>query len=172
MRRYIIGIDPSGSFDEGKGITGFCILDSKTKRVLSSTQIRAKQFDSAEEYWNAHMDYIDAQCYKYKEDVIVSMEDFRIYANKAKSLTNSTMETSQLIGAIRIHCYLNSIPLTMRLAVVAKKRWTNAILEHKGIIHKVGRGWANELDEPLVSHTLDAIRHAVHCMHFENKEED
>jgi len=171
MKRYVIGIDPSGSFNEGKGTTGICELDSKTKKILGSAQIRARKFNSAEDYWMAHTDYLNVCLQQYKGDIVISMEDFRIYASKAKSLTNSTMETSQLIGIIRMWCKMHNVALTMRLAVVAKKRWTNEIMERKGYVRKMGRGWVNSLEEPMVSHTLDAMRHALHCMYFENKEE-
>ena len=44
-RRYVLGIDPSGAFNEGKGTTGLCLL-SKTKRYRLDNvwEIKAKDF--------------------------------------------------------------------------------------------------------------------------------
>lgn len=171
MKRYVIGIDPSGSFKEGKGTTGWCVLDAKTKKLINSMATRARPFKTAEDYWQAHLDLLDSLKKKYKGDMVVSMEDYILYGNKAKSQTNSSMETSQLLGVLKMWCRSNGIPYTIRPAVVAKKRWTNKILEHKGYIVKFGKGWKNMKEQPMVSHTLDALRHAMHCMHFENKED-
>ena len=34
LYKYVLAFDPSGSFYEGKGTTGWCIMDTKTKEVL------------------------------------------------------------------------------------------------------------------------------------------
>jgi hypothetical protein len=172
LKPYILGIDPSGSFDEGKGTTGLCLFDVANNDIITSDAIYASKFKTAEDYWMAHTLYLDNKVAKCgKDNIVISIEDFLIYANKAKSLTNSTMETSQLIGVLKMWCKLNNIPYTIRPAVIVKKRWSNEVLEHKGYIYKVGRCWYNKKGQPLVEHTLDAIRHTIHCYNFENKEE-
>jgi len=170
-KRYVIGIDPSGSFKEGKGTTGWCVLDTASRWVVNSMETRARPFNTAEDYWQAHLDLLDSLKSEYDRDIVLSIEDYLLYGSKAKSQTNSTMETSQLIGILKMWAKVNRIPYTIRPAVIAKKRWTNKIMEHKGYITKFGKGYMNSQKQPLVSHTLDAMRHALHCMYFENKEE-
>lgn len=170
-KRFIVGIDPSGSFNEGKGTTGFCFIAVREKHVYNSPAIYAKQFKTAEEYWQAHITLLNQQYKRTNGNLVLSIEDYVLYGNKAKSQTNSSMETSQLIGIIKMWAHTNGVPYTIRNASIAKKRWTNEILEHKGFIKKVGRQYYNHVGQPLVSHTLDAMRHAVHCLYFENKKE-
>lgn len=170
-KRYILGIDPSGAYNEGKGTTGFCILDYKTKEVVDSSELSAKPFSTAEAYWNAHMKYIQEVNDKYQGDLLLSIEDYILYGNKAMSQTNSSMETSQLIGILKMYCFTNNIRYTIRPAVRVKNRWTNDILERTGHIKKTGGRWYNKQGQRLNKHMIDAMRHALHCAHFENKEE-
>ena len=42
--RYILALDPSGNFKEGKGITGWCLLDTQTKKIAKFGYISAEMY--------------------------------------------------------------------------------------------------------------------------------
>jgi len=99
--RYILSMDPSGSFHEGKGTTGLAVMDAVTNKFIYVGFISAHKYECQEEYFNAHLTWI-AECMKrYKDDCILSIEDYILYSSNARSHINSHMETSQLIGLIK-----------------------------------------------------------------------
>ena len=169
--RYVIGIDPSGSFHEGKGTTGICVYDKQTDTVVELQCVYAEKYRTMEEYFEANYKQIKFLCHKYHNDKIypvVSMEDYLLYAKKAEAQINSKMETCQLIGYIRMMLYNMGIILRMRPAVQVKKRWTDAILVHRGLIIQNKNSYFHpKWKGALPMHLRDAIRHAVHCAEFE-----
>lgn len=170
--KFILGLDPSGNFYEGKGTTGWCVFNTTDNKIIKAGSISAKDFKSQEEYWFAHIDLITDMLKKRKKKLIVVMEDYMLYANKAKSQVNSRMETSKLIGVIQLHCYSKDIPYVMQTASEVKKRWTNNILHYKGYIKKYKKGYVIPGTKTKIDrHCLDSIRHAVHYATFKNKEE-
>lgn len=170
--RYVLGIDPSGNYYEGKGITGWCVFDTKLDRVIECDSIKAAMAKSQLAYWYAHIELIRHCTERYgKNNVIVSMEDYVLYSHQAKAQINSAMETSQLIGVIKMRCWLYGIPLYMRTASRVKKRWTDHILCLKGYLRKSGSSFFVDCKAKVTcDHERDAIRHAVHCATFELKE--
>lgn len=167
MNKPIIGIDPSGNFEEGKGTTGFCVLESGTTNIPIIGEISANDYENIYDYWNEHLFHIEPY-------MTVSMEDYLLYADKSDAQINSKFETVQLIGVIKHYCWQHDIPLYIRNAGQVKRRWANNILAHKGYITKCGRGWAatTHPDRKLSRHELDAIRHAVHYDILERKKEE
>lgn len=161
----ILGIDPSGSFKEGKGTTGFALLDPHGV-VVSHTVVIASDYPTQIAYWAGVLDYIDY--YNEKTfNIVLSVEDYVLYATSAKAQINSEMETSKLIGAITMKAYDLGIRMYIRNASQVVNRWTNDILEYKGIIIKKNNRWVDTEGNPINKHCLDAIRHAVHCQYFE-----
>lgn len=168
--RYTLGIDPSGSFHEGKGTTGWCILDNRTNKLLRVGTISAKNYDSDIEYWDAHVDKI-IWAHRHYKSLAVSVEDYILYKNHAMSQVNSQLETVQLLGIIKYCCHEENLDIFIRPAVAVKKRWTDEILIHKKIIEKVGaRFMMPDSKQSICEHERDSIRHAVHFNTFENKE--
>lgn len=168
--RYTMGIDPSGAFHEGKGTTGWCILDNRNNKLLRVGTISAKDFKTDAEYWEEHLKKIDWMRKHYKS-LAISIEDYILYKNHAMAQVNSQMETVQLLGIIKFHCFKNNISYYIRPAVAVKKRWSDDILEHKKIIIKIGsRYMIPNKKQVLCEHERDSIRHAVHFNTFENKE--
>jgi Holliday junction resolvasome RuvABC endonuclease subunit len=167
--RYVLGIDPSGNFIEGKGTTGWCVFDTKRNRIAHIGSIQASQSKSQEAYWHANIEMIKTMVDRYRmEGIVLSVEDYVLYAGKARSQINSAMETSQLIGIIKMLCFYKGIPLYMRTASQVMRRWTDTILEHKSYIYKVGGSWYTECRQHvLCEHERDAMRHAIHCAYFE-----
>lgn len=167
---YILAIDPSGSFEEGKGTTGWCLFNSITKEVLQIGEICAAHFTRSELYWAAHTALVLQQHQKYINNLTIVCEDYILYANKANSQINSRMETPKLIAIIQNFAYTLELPFKLQLAALVAKRWNDEILEYKGYIQKYGkRSYVlNHVDykHNLSQHERDAIRHALHYSYF------
>lgn len=96
------------------------------------------------------------------------MEDYVLYADRAKTQINSKMETCRLLGILQNHCDTLKIPYHLELASAVKNRWEDKVLLYKGYIVKYKNTfYAN--DKAVDRHAKDAIRHAVHYHHFYNK---
>lgn len=172
MYRYTIGIDPSGAFREGKGTTGYCVLDNRCNKILEVGTVAAKDFKTDHEYWNAHIMLLRTLLRKYSSSVAVSIEDYILYKNHAMAQVNSQLETVQLLGIIKHFCFQNAIDYYIRPAVAVKKRWSDDILVYKGVITKLNKHYVlpSNPKKALCDHERDSIRHAVHFNTFENKE--
>lgn len=172
--KYILGIDPSGNFIEGKGTTGLCLVNLTTNKPIWAGYIQACNYNSQEEYWDRVISCIQVVCKQYKGTAL-AVEDYILYQSTAMSQVNSTFETPQLIGVIKYHCYMNKIPLFIRPASRVKKRWTEDIMVRKGYLKYNKRTGYYIEDEDgntiqMIEHSRDALKHAIHCMLFEVKE--
>lgn len=165
---YVLGIDPSGNFVEGKGVTGFALLAPSGKPV-THFHVDANKYNSRNEYWTAILNRIIAvtnEC----DTLVLSVEDFVLYKTKASAQINSQMETSKLLGVIEYFAYEHNLPIKMRTASAVKSRWSNDILIHKGLLIPDGKhGGFRCGDDTINHHSIDALRHAVHCHYFECK---
>ena len=164
---YILALDPSGSFNEGKGTTGWSLFDCKEKRVIGAGSIHATACADINEYWEEHIRLIRNKRIGFK-NLLVVMEDYIVYADKAESHINSHMETSKLIGILQHYCYRIGLPYIMQTASIVKARWANNILLHKGYITLSKRRYYAGLIE-IDRHCIDSIRHAVHAATFRNE---
>ena len=165
MRPHIVGVDPSGSFNEGKGTTGICVLSPECK-LLEHFPVFAQDHTTQLGYWKAVIDAIEVMLLKYP-GAALSIEDYVLYATSATAQINSEMETSKLIGALTMFAYEHGTHIFIRNAAQVKKRWANEILLHEGIIMQKGRTLTDLEGNVINHHCLDAVRHAVHCHHFE-----
>lgn len=169
--RYVIGIDPSGAFHEGKGTTGFAVYDRQEDKIVHISTLCASDYPTLEEYFVAHYVKIFRLRLEY-QNAAVSIEDFLVYSTHATTFTNSHMETCQLLGYLKTTLYVERIRCHLRPAAMVKKRWANNILAHKGYVKQVGTSCFHDcVDGALATHMLDAIRHAVHCGKFELEDE-
>ena len=160
--RYILAIDPSGSFKEGKGITGWVLFDRITNKIAKFGYISAEMYPNQYAYWDAHITLIDSLT-GYAPAIVI--EDYLLYSNRATSQINSRFETPQLIGIIKYECYKRSMMIYVQTAASVKTRWNNEILVRKGYLNSKGRGYY--IGEILVSdHIQDALRHAIHFATF------
>ena len=167
--KYILGIDPSGAFNEGKGTTGYSVYFAPEHKFTMTGTIVASGHIAAEAYWHKHIEFLNNFIFsargkrKHRENqVILVIEDYLLYANKAESQIYSRMETSKLIGIIQHWCWINNIPYCMQPAAQVKQRWADPILEHKGYIKKKGGRY------DVCEHTRDSMRHAIHYATFKN----
>jgi len=167
---FILALDPSGSFHEGKGTTGWCVIDATENTITASGRLSAKKYNTMEAYWDAHLDLIQKYKTKYNSNLIVIIEDYLLYAHKAKTQINSKMETCKLIGILQHSCGMSGPPYKMQTASEVKNRWSDKILLYKGYLQKKGRFFIIPLSQKRADkHCRDAIRHGVHFNTFRNK---
>ena len=84
--KYILAFDTSGNFKEGKGITGWCLLDTQTNKIAKFGYISAVMYPNQFAYWDAHITLIDSLA-GYAPVVVI--EDFLLYGNRASNQINS-----------------------------------------------------------------------------------
>ncbi len=169
--RYVLALDPSGSFYEGKGTTGYVLYDTKKQLFIVCGSLFAKNYRSAEAYWDAVIDLLRFYKTRYGKQLMLVCEDYLLYASKLEDQINSRMETCKLIGAIQLYCHQHGLVYYMQTASEVKKRWANKILLYKGYIMPYRRGYKPTSGncDTYTHHTLDAIRHAIHYATFKNK---
>lgn len=171
--KRILAIDPSGSYAEGKGTTGWVLMNDDEYLATTGT-IAATDYSCAEEYWNAHLQLIDFNYQKHGDDMIVVIEDYRLYRDRALNQSNSLMETCRLLGLIQWYCWRNQIPITTQLAADVKTRWSDELLIREHILYKDGNYFYHtdsgfNLTTP---HIRDAFRHATHYTVCRNQAEN
>ena len=170
--KHILALDPSGNFKEGKGTTGWVLMNYKETLVARGT-LSASNYKCAEQYWDAHKELIEYNYDKYGDGLIVVIEDYVLYRDRSSSQTNSQMETCRLIGLLLWTCWYLKIPYSLQLASAVKQRWSDELLEREGIFCKQ-RGKYIHIESGLsmdIVHTRDAFRHAIHYVVCRNKEE-
>lgn len=165
--KVILAIDPSGSFKEGKGTTGFAIMkkDSKGRiKILDHFIVQAAHYNRRSAYWEAVLYEIKCFMQKYRNGGLV-IENFRLYATHAKAQVNHEMETCRLLGIIEMYCIEHEVPYYFQMANQVKARWSDEVLVHKNILTKYKNAFY--VDDYLVNeHARDAIRHGVHYLTF------
>lgn len=160
----ILSFDPSGNSNhdpgnEGWGTTGVAIERDGEIRL---DEVQSEKFESTLDYWSSVTDYIDV----YRPDYVV-IEGYKLYNHagmSANTQSNSTLMTSQLIGAIRFLCYDLNIPLTIQFASDVKTRWSDKVLQNLGILD------GNKFDGKATNnHKRDALRHLMHFKQYKLK---
>jgi hypothetical protein len=162
----LLSLDPSGNWGkEGMGTTGFCIMEDGVVTKLG--EIKAGDFSSEVEYWKEHRDLIE----KEWPDALV-VEGFKLYHHKgqeSKSLAHSELQTSQLIGILKLTASCMGIPLTIQFASDVKTRWSEDVLVRIGILEKKGsRYYWN--GEATSTHKRDSLKHALHWDRYKKGE--
>lgn len=166
--RYILALDPSGNFNEGKGTTGWCLFNTVQNSVANVGSLQASDYKQMETYWNQHLILIEKYIKKYKKDLIIVIEDYLLYESKIKTQIHSRMETPKLIGVLQYYCYKENIPYAMQMASEVKNRWNDKILLYKKYITEKGKHFYLPNGIILNRHNKDAIRHAIHYNIFKN----
>lgn len=160
--KYILALDPSGNFAEGKGTTGWVLL-THYEQLIGKGYISAKDYKCAEEYWDAHIELIKKYNKLYKNLIIV-IEDYILYKNRSKNQINSRFETCRLIGVIQHYCWRIHQDYSMQLAATVKDRWSDDILLHEKILIRKNHNLIHKQSNLSLNleHTRDAFRHAIH----------
>lgn len=158
MAEVFVSLDISGNFQEGKGTTGVCI---KKDERLELSELKAADYNSAEEYWDAHISLIQ----QYFPDRLI-IEGYRLYHHRGQSASaqaNSVMETSQLLGVLRTAAHSLEIPVTIQYAADIKKRWSERVLTHLGYLEQKGKRYYFN-GKPTSAHMRDALKHMLHFL--------
>ena len=160
---FIVAVDPSGNHDsekEGMGTTGIAIYkDGK----VELKEVRASDFRLTESYWN---EVIFQVLSDIPDHVVV--EGYKLYNHAGKNAqmqSNSTMMTSQLIGAIKITAFYEDIPLHIQYASDVKTRWSDEVLQKLGILEE-GNKFKGKATN---AHKRDALRHLCHFKKYKLK---
>ena len=157
----VLGVDPSGNFDEGKGITGFCRYDVENESI-QLWDIKAKDFKRRVDYWNAvRLDVLNA------EPNVVVVEDYILYNNKnirAATQTNSQLETPRLLGLLEFFIKTNDITLVFQKALT-KKRFDDNILVNLGYLIKDGSRYKFQ-GKVTNDHERDSLRHVLYYLKY------
>lgn len=161
-----LSFDPSGNHNsekEGMGTTGVAIaVDGK---VTELREVKAEDYKTTLDYWDALYALIEQEHPDY-----VVIEGYKLYNHKgmaARTQSNSTLMTSQLIGVLKMKCYHYEIPCTIQFASDVKTRWSDAILIRAGYLEE-GNKFKGK---PTNAHKRDALRHLVHFYKYKIKEE-
>ncbi len=161
----LLTFDPSGNHGkEGMGTTGYTI--SRNGEILELGEIKATDYDNEVEYWDAHLQLIE---YEYPDHVC--LEGYKLYNQKgkeAKIQANSTLQTPQVIGAIKVRCHQFNIPYNVQYAAEVKTRWSEDVLVRLGILEKKGNRyyWNGELTS---THKRDSLKHSLHFWRYQKE---
>lgn len=150
----VLSFDPSGNFNEGKGTTGYSLsLDGNMPHKLGD--IKATDCLTKHSYWFAHRELIE----KTFPDVVI-IESYRLFGNKAKEQSGSSLETPQLIGYLEMVCYELSIPVVLQ-DPSTKQRHADDVLIKMGVLEKKGNKYYYR-GEMTNLHQRDALRHDLY----------
>lgn len=85
------------------------------------------------------------------------VEEYRVYGWMADQHSWSTLHTPMLIGAIQVIAHQHDIPISFKMAQMAKQVWNDTVLK------------ASNLYEPGLKHARDASRHLFYYMCYPDK---
>ena len=157
----ILCFDPSGNWSdkEGKGTTGWSFF---YEDILSGfNSISAEDYDSMEEYWQAHTDLLDLILDPIE---VIVCESYKLQPGKAMQQSWSSLETPQLIGYLRMEAWRRGIPFILQDPSI-KQRFTDKVLVTTGYAEKRPSGiHINGKSTNL--HIRDSIRHGLYYYRF------
>ena len=169
MITHVLALDPSGNFNEGKGTTGW-VLMQLPGRLVARGCIHANDFNTAEEYWDRHLALLDYNFKRHRDHLIVVIEDYILYQNRAANQINSQIETCRLIGLLQWFCWSNNQKYILENAATVKTRWSDKVLLEKDIITITNRKYVHQPSGlEMNEHSRDALRHALHFIYCRNK---
>ena len=158
MNKFIIALDPSGNYENGKGGTGIAAITeiNKVRKIITGT-IWAKNYRTKEEYYTAITSKVDTLLSKVQptQKPLVVIENFKLQAHKAAAQTNQTLETSELIGRLEHHLNLKDVKCVRQQNTV-KGRW-----KRKELITKELQYLEITIKTPDSPHAWDALRHLL-----------
>jgi hypothetical protein len=150
-----IAIDPSGNFNEGKGITGYAIF--KDNILTEIGDIRSENYNNQMDYWKDILELT-----KLKDFVVC--ESYKLQPTKSMAQSWSTLETPQLIGALRYYCWQYNTPIIFQ-DPSSKVRFSDEILIKLGTLERKNKLY---LWQGLKTndHMRDAMRHGLYYLKY------
>lgn len=160
-------IDPSGSFNEGKGHTGIAIIEDDNWNTLRTLSLYADKYNTRLEYWT---DIINKTFMPFKDkpsEVKVIIESFTIRSNGF--LIGKMPETFLLLGAMVYLMEKLGIKYTFQSPSAAKSRFKDEILDRyiPNFIKKNNFYYLNGIR--VNDHIRDALKHLLYYKKY-NKE--
>lgn len=154
--RYIF-VDPSGSFNEGKGHTGIACISDMNWGTLTIESVSASHYSSRHEYWKAIASFIVS---RITLDTHVIIESFMI--RNVGYVIGKMPETIQLIGYLSFILEEYGIPYTFQTPSQAKSRFKDTMLPTfiPNLTHKSNRYYLN--NKIINDHVRDALKHLLY----------
>lgn len=154
--RYIF-VDPSGSFNEGKGHTGIACISDMNWDTLTIESVSASHYSSRHEYWKAIASFIVS---RITLDTHVIIEAFMI--RNVGYVIGKMPETIQLIGYLSFILEEYGIPYTFQTPSQAKSRFKDTMLPTfiPNLTHKSNRYYLN--NKIINDHVRDALKHLLY----------
>ena len=154
--RYIF-VDPSGSFNEGKGHTGIACISDMNWDTLTIESVSASHYSSRHEYWKAIASSIVS---RITLDTHVIIEAFMI--RNVGYVIGKMPETIQLIGYLSFILEEYGIPYTFQTPSQAKSRFKDTMLPTfiPNLTHKSNRYYLN--NKIINDHVRDALKHLLY----------
>ena len=154
--RYIF-VDPSGSFNEGKGHTGIACISDMNWDTLTIESVSANHYSSRHEYWKAIASSIVS---RITLDTHVIIEAFMI--RNVGYVIGKMPETIQLIGYLSFILEEYGIPYTFQTPSQAKSRFKDTMLPTfiPNLTHKSNRYYLN--NKIINDHVRDALKHLLY----------
>ena len=160
--KYIF-VDPSGSFNEGKGHTGIASITDNNWDTLKYKSIAAKDYSNRHAYWWAIMEAI-AEIGEPNEITVV-IESFTIRTQGF--LMGKMPETIQFIGALEFILEECDVPYSLQTPTQAKSRFKDDDLPRyiPGFEKRPnGRYYLN--GKQVNDHIRDALKHLLYFMKY------
>lgn len=154
--RYIF-VDPSGSFNEGKGHTGIACISDMNWDTLTIESVSASHYSSRHEYWKAIASFIVS---RITLDTHVIIESFMI--RNVGYVIGKMPETIQLIGYLSFILEEYGVPYTFQTPSQAKSRFKDTMLLTfiPNLTHKHNRYYLN--NKIINDHVRDALKHLLY----------
>ena len=161
--KYIF-VDPSGSFNEGKGHTGIAIIEDMDWNTLEYKSIAAKDYPNRHKYWEKIIETICDAVYDPTEIKVV-IESFMIRTQGF--LMGKMPETIQFIGALEFVLEDGGIEYSLQTPTQAKARFKDEDLPRyiPGFEKRDnGRYYLN--GKQINDHIRDALKHLLYFIKY------
>lgn len=158
--KYVF-VDPSGSFNEGKGHTGIAVCEDNLEN-LNIYSLAADKYITRHQYWEAILNTILS--HGITESDVVIIEGFMI--RTTGFLMGKMPETIQFIGALSWELENRNIPYYIQTPTQAKSRFTDDSLV-KYIPNFEKKSNRYYLNGHLTNdHIRDALKHLLYFMRY------
>lgn len=167
--RYVV-VDPSGSFNEGKGHTGIAVMHDEMWNEIGVRDFNAKNYEKRYDYWKDIIEYVTLGKTVYEFETTVIIESFIIRTDGI--LMGQMPETIQLIGALVYELEKWKIPYIFQTPAQAKTRFKDELLPK--YIPGLERDEANRYKlngKRINDHQRDALKHLLFYKKYKEPKE-
>lgn len=167
--RYVV-IDPSGSFNEGKGHTGIAVMHDDKWNEIGVRDFHAKDYDTRYKYWRDIIEYVMLGKAVYGFETTVIIESFTIRTDGI--LMGKMPETIQLIGALVYELDKWGIPYVFQTPAQAKSRFKDEILpNYIPGLKRFESGRYSMNGKIINDHQRDALKHLLFYKKYKEPKE-